>query len=186
MSCSSPGWALCVSMCMAAVVSIPHPHKHIRPPPPAHRWSTPEPSAGSWEMWTARSLCPCGSRSRWTSQPCMLLARVCVGLGCPCHAPRPVHVVLRGVVRGGFLPCQQTADKLFMVTDYCRGGELFFHLKKYVDGCAREHGACSLCLCTDVLAASCVRCPACVGCPPGSGRSRSQWCSSLLRSWWRP
>ncbi len=24
----------------------------------------------------------------------------------------------------------QTADKLYMVTDYCRGGELFFHLKK--------------------------------------------------------
>ena len=26
----------------------------------------------------------------------------------------------------------QTADKLYMVTDYCRGGELFFHLKKCV------------------------------------------------------
>ncbi|CAE7918681.1 pkgB, partial [Symbiodinium sp. KB8] len=25
----------------------------------------------------------------------------------------------------------QTADKLYMVTDYCRGGELFFHLKRY-------------------------------------------------------
>lgn len=25
----------------------------------------------------------------------------------------------------------QTHDKLFMVTEYCRGGELFFHLKKY-------------------------------------------------------
>ena len=25
----------------------------------------------------------------------------------------------------------QTADKLYMVTDYCRGGELFFHLKKF-------------------------------------------------------
>ncbi len=24
----------------------------------------------------------------------------------------------------------QTADKLYMVTDYCQGGELFFHLKK--------------------------------------------------------
>jgi serine/threonine protein kinase len=31
----------------------------------------------------------------------------------------------------------QTADKLFMVTDYCRGGELFFHLKKYVAGGGR-------------------------------------------------
>jgi serine/threonine protein kinase len=25
----------------------------------------------------------------------------------------------------------QTADKLYMVTDYCRGGELFFHLKRF-------------------------------------------------------
>lgn len=25
----------------------------------------------------------------------------------------------------------QTGDKLFMVTDYCKGGELFFHLKKF-------------------------------------------------------
>lgn len=25
----------------------------------------------------------------------------------------------------------QTADKLYMVTDYCKGGELFFHLKKF-------------------------------------------------------
>lgn len=25
----------------------------------------------------------------------------------------------------------QTQDKLYMVTDYCRGGELFFHLKKF-------------------------------------------------------
>jgi serine/threonine protein kinase len=24
----------------------------------------------------------------------------------------------------------QTGDKLYMVTDYCQGGELFFHLKK--------------------------------------------------------
>ena len=24
----------------------------------------------------------------------------------------------------------QTSDKLYMVTDYCQGGELFFHLKK--------------------------------------------------------
>lgn len=26
----------------------------------------------------------------------------------------------------------QTRQKLYLVTDYCRGGELFFHLKKYV------------------------------------------------------
>ena len=25
----------------------------------------------------------------------------------------------------------QTSDKLYMVTDYCRGGELFFHLKRF-------------------------------------------------------
>lgn len=30
-----------------------------------------------------------------------------------------------------FLPDEQTDNKLYLVLDYCPGGELFFHLSRY-------------------------------------------------------
>ena len=38
----------------------------------------------------------------------------------------------------------QTRDKLYMVTDYCAGGELFFHLKRmrrFTEGMMRFYSA---------------------------------------------
>ncbi len=47
-----------------------------------------------------------------------------------CPSPSPVLVISLFASAVFVPPAMQTADKLFMVTDYCRGGELFFHLKK--------------------------------------------------------